>query len=77
MEWISVRERPPRKDIPILIMTKSLKFPISVYWIEEGTYGEPGFFEHEDEYSTREEDITHWMPLPPPPEKAAEPMLPS
>lgn len=67
MEWINVKDQAPPRDKPILISGEFLDFPISVYWKEDGTCKEPGFFEHGDEYCTKEEKITHWMPLPKPP----------
>jgi hypothetical protein len=60
-EWISVKNLPPDKTKPILIWHECLDFPITVYWKEEGTYGEPAFFENGDEYATKEETITHWQ----------------
>ena len=66
-EWISVKDHPPRKDAPILIWTECLDFPVTVYWKEDGTYGEPGYFESGDEYETKEEDIAYWMLAPEPP----------
>ena len=66
-EWISVKNEPPRKDIPILVWTEYLDFPVSVYWKERGTYGKPGYFENGDEYEMKEESITHWLPLQEPP----------
>lgn len=67
MEWISVKNHSPRKDIPILVWTEYLDFPITVHWKEDGTYGEPGYFENGDEYEIKEKNISHWMPLPIPP----------
>ena len=67
MNWISVIASRARKDIPILISAESLDFPVSVLWLEEGTYGEPGFFVEGEEYMIKENEITHWMPLPEPP----------
>jgi hypothetical protein len=66
-EWISVKDHPARKDIPILVWTECLDFPVSVLWKEEGTYGEPAFFENGDEYEIKAKDITHWQPLQEPP----------
>lgn len=64
MEWISVKNAPPRKDIPILVFCKHSQFPDSVKWEEDGTYGEPAFFDTEKEYDTKEKDILFWMPIP-------------
>ena len=67
-KWISVKDQEPRKDIPILIINKYRDFPTSVRWVENGTYGEPSFFESNDEYCISIDHILFWMPLPEPPE---------
>ncbi len=66
-EWISCTFRPPAKDVPILVHAIFLEFPVSVLWYEDGTYGEPGFFQEGGEYIVREKDMLYWMPLPQPP----------
>jgi hypothetical protein len=67
MNWINAKEIVPSREFPILIWGEFMEMPISVEWKEDGTYGEPGFFEAGDEYCTKEENISHWMPLPKPP----------
>lgn len=67
MKWISVKDQSVPKNKPILVWAEHLQFPISIYWKEEGTYGEPSFFENGDEYEVKEEDIVCWIPLPEPP----------
>ncbi len=62
--WHDAKRNPPRKDIPILVVTESCEMPDVVRWLEDGTYGQPGFFESNDEYETKEEDILFWMPAP-------------
>ena len=62
--WIDAKKEPPRKDIPILIVTKFSEMPDVVIWVEEGTYGEPGFFDSNEEYDAKEENILYWMPAP-------------
>jgi hypothetical protein len=66
-KWIEARKKTPRKDIPILILTEFCEMPDVVIWLEDGTYGQPGFFESNNEYEIKEEDITYWMPAPEPP----------
>ena len=63
-EWISVKQQPVSKEYPVLIWQVDHDFATSVCWDEEGTYGEPGFFEENKEHYVKAEDITHWMPLP-------------
>lgn len=64
MKWIDSSIEPPRKDIPILVIDEVSEMPDCVRWLEEGTYGSPGFFESNDEYETKEENIVFWMPAP-------------
>ncbi len=64
MNWIDSKKEKPRKDIPILIIRELSEMPDVVRWLKDGTYGEPGFFESNDEYETKEEDILFWMPAP-------------
>ena len=64
MQWINVKKQPPRKDIPILVICELQEMPNVVKWLEDGTYGEPGFFESNEEYETKEEHILYWMPAP-------------
>ncbi len=68
-KWIEARNQPARKDIPILVLTEFSEMPDVVIWIEDGTYGQPGFFESNNEYETKEQDITYWMPAPEIPEQ--------
>jgi len=63
-DWIYAKLTPPRKDIPILVVTELCEMPDVVRWLEDGTYGQPGFFESNDEYETKEEEIIYWMPAP-------------
>lgn len=67
--WYESKVKPPRKDIPILVVKEFSEMPDVVRWLEDGTYGESGFFESNDEYDIKEEDILYWMPLPQPPKE--------
>jgi hypothetical protein len=62
--WYDAKKVPPRKDIPILVVTEFCEMPDVVRWLEQGTYGYPGFFESNDEYGTKEKEILFWMPAP-------------
>jgi hypothetical protein len=66
--WISAKTQPPSREFPILVWAEHLDTPVAVHWLENGTYGEPGFFYTCDEYNVLERDITHWMPAPKPPQ---------
>lgn len=62
--WKDAKTIPPRKDIPILVVTEFDEMPNVVRWLEEGTYGDPGFYEANDEYETKQEAILYWMAAP-------------
>lgn len=53
MEWISVKERMPEEDKPILVFGK------------DGAEIYSGF--HVMDFNNYYKDVTHWMPLPSPP----------
>lgn len=62
-EWISVKERLPERFEPVLVCREKNGSP----YVEQG---------HKDVgewwkvYGTRTKHITHWMPLPEPPEES-------
>jgi 23S rRNA G2069 N7-methylase RlmK/C1962 C5-methylase RlmI len=62
--WIDAKKESPRKDIPILIVSEFSEIPNIVRWLQDGTYGYPAFFESNDEYEIKEENILYWMPAP-------------
>ena len=55
-EWISVKDRLPNKPMRCLVYTKR-----GEYWGYEITYYNQGF-------NLQYSNVTHWMPLPEPPE---------
>ena len=66
-EWVSVEERLPEKNAQVLMW--SAKWNIA----EAGSYYNGRFWVYSeigDAYIA--DDITHWMPLPAPPEKEKE-----
>lgn len=63
MEWISIKDRLPEKDIPVLCFDGTY-INIMEYWYDEKD--ESVFF---NPPSPLKNNITHWMPLPSPPEK--------
>jgi hypothetical protein len=63
MEWISVKDRLPEKDIPVLCYDGTY-IDVGEYWYDEND--KPVFF---NPPSPPKDYITHWMPLPKPPEK--------
>lgn len=70
MEWISVKDRMPLKEnSPILACREAYDDYLrmaALHWLDNGWDG-PGWCDHSDEYGMKEEEITHWMPLPLPP----------
>ena len=66
MEWISVNERLPEEDEDVLVMTAEGKFAsggMHVASLDEDGVWYPS---HGDGWEFP--DVTHWMPLPEPPE---------
>ena len=65
-EWISVKERLPRQNTGVLTFAPKMAMPIVVDWYN-GYYGEDDGEWYEGWQTGR--NITHWMPLPEPPQK--------
>ena len=65
-EWISVKERLPRQNTDVLTFTPKMAMPIVVDWYN-GYYGEDDGEWYEGWQTGRK--ITHWQPLPQPPQK--------
>lgn len=63
-EWISVKDRLPPKDIPVLCFYYDKYIDVMEYW-HDTEEGKPEFY---NPPSFPVEDVTHWMPLPLPPE---------
>jgi len=63
MKWISVKERLPEMDKVVLVSNGILVYPSHRGISDEGYcwYNWGGISE--------KEDVTHWMPLPEPPQK--------
>jgi hypothetical protein len=68
-DWISVEDRMPPIDTKVLFMHF---YRDEIQWISSGDLLEDGsFFDDKDDdvYNSRYSDtVTHWMPLPEPPE---------
>lgn len=62
MEWISVKDRLPEKEIDVLVYN-GVAFSVSALIYK---YGNDGWHERGDGYDYGY--VTHWMPLPKSPE---------
>lgn len=61
-KWIPVAERLPKPFVPVLVCRKTNEGPV----VEQGSLTVNGWWKV---YGTRTKSVTHWMPLPDPPEK--------
>ncbi len=71
-QWINVEERLPQKDQKILFYVLDRDQIYAGYYSidsSRSTIAVPRFRENLHDWCFDEEDITHWMPLPNPPEK--------
>lgn len=76
MEWINVKDRLPPYNKPVLVYrpTLAIKVYVATY---EGFYGDDDdeWYEHWDAHGMNARGkivVTHWMPLPGPPETGGE-----
>jgi hypothetical protein len=70
--WISVKERLPEEGVAVLVYGQVLNDPPDVIGVRRRYNGDQDWkytWESEDGFILREDDVTHWMPLPKPPEK--------
>ena len=58
-EWIPCKERMPERGVSVLVIAGS------TMWVDEVYDSGIGLSFYEDNYDI----VTHWMPLPTPPEK--------
>lgn len=74
MEWISIKDRlPPYEEWVLLYCINEEQFPPDpqIFVGRSGQYGEEDEYQsaHGDGYVRSGTIITHWMPLPEPPEE--------
>ena len=60
--WIPVSERLPEENAPVLVLTVLGGMFVDFIYGKSVVTGNPDFYELDIE------DVTHWMPLPTPPE---------
>lgn len=63
-EWVSVRDRLPEIGVEVLVYDCGFMGVWSLNKTDQGVFWEDG---HGDQYSV--DEVTHWMPLPEPPEE--------
>ena len=64
MEWISVKDRLPEAFQEVIVCRESRQAKTTVI-VEQGQLTVNGWWKV---YGTRTKAVTHWMPLPEPPE---------
>jgi hypothetical protein len=71
-QWISVKDRLPEEDVAVLVYGQVLNDPPDVIGVRRRYNGDQDWkhtWESEDGFIYREDDVTHWMPLPEPPKE--------
>jgi hypothetical protein len=71
-QWISVKDRLPKEDVAVLVYGQVLNDPPDVIGVRRRYNGDQEWkhtWESEDGFIYREDDVTHWMPLPKKPEE--------
>lgn len=63
MEWFSVKDKLPEKDIPIIIVSDEK----AMHGIYSSDWRQCNFYTTNFEQYIFVDDVTHWMPLPEPP----------
>ncbi len=64
MKWISVKERLPEDDIDLIVCTNTFYMGIGWYYPQTKKWD----FEIQKHTEADLGEVTHWMPMPPPPE---------
>jgi len=74
MEWIDLDERRPPPGIPVLVAKFDDRPKFKCYFVHIASRYHDFWYEGENQKNLENKDafITHWMPLPEPPEKPKE-----
>lgn len=64
MDWINIKDKLPEKDTPVLCYYYDKYMDVMEYW-DTDEKGNPEFFKAPYPFINQ---VTHWMPLPKPPE---------
>jgi hypothetical protein len=73
-QWISVKDRLPEEDAAVLVYGQVLNDPPDIIGVRRMYKGDQEWkrtWESEDGFIYDEDDVTHWMPLLPPPKDEA------
>jgi len=64
MEWISVKDRLPDKEMDLLVCTNTFYMGIGWYYVDAKKWD----FEIQKHTEADLGEVTYWMPVPPPPD---------
>jgi hypothetical protein len=73
-KWVSVKERLPNEDEPVLVYGQVLNDIARVLGVKRRYRGDQDWkytWESEDDYIFTQDDVTHWKPLDEPPMEEA------
>ncbi len=69
MEWISVKDKLPPNDYLVLCFKEHIGCNSLSFYMGKGRVMKKGFWRvGDDGYAVKEPKVTHWMPLPQPPD---------
>ena len=73
MEWISVETGLPDKCIDVIAAKANGRVFAMTYRQENGDKGMKFYWLGHNGWNNQHSQVTHWMPLPPPPQNLHEP----
>lgn len=66
MKWISVKDRLPKNFIAVLVWPR---LNHEAHFWPTAWRDKEKFYQHDNDYNEIEKEVSHWMPLPKPPEE--------